>query len=292
MITKKYKIGFIGLGVMGSAMAGHLSKAGHNLVVYNRSTDKSKKWVKKYKGTYVLSAKEVALEADIVFTCVRNDNDMYELMLGKNGIIPHIKKKLVIVDHTTASATLAETLAKEASKYNKSFLDAPVSGGQIGAEKGQLISMVGGKQSVYNQTKFLLNCYCKKSVWMGKSGNGQLTKMINQICIAGVIQGLAEGLTFAQKEGLDGKKILEALSEGAAQSWQMNNRLLTMLNGEFNFGFAVDLMRKDLSICLTRAQQNNIALPITALIDQFYALLQNKNMGHLDTSSLIKIFDK
>ncbi len=281
------KVAFIGLGVMGYPMAGHLSKKFHT-TVYNRTTDKSKKWVKDFKGKMELSISETVKEADFVFCCVGNDNDLRSVLLGENGVIKSMKKDTILVDHTTCSAKVSKEISILASKSKIEFMDAPVSGGQIGAENGQLTIMCGGNDKTYNQVVKKISCYSKFSSLMGPVGSGQLTKMVNQICIAGLVQGLAEGLHFSKKANLDGNKVLNVISKGAAGSWQMENRGQTMLNDEFDFGFAVDWMRKDLSICLDEANNNKAKLPITALINQFYSDIQEIGGGRFDTSSLIK----
>ena len=281
------KVAFIGLGVMGYPMAGHLSKH-YNTTVYNRTTEKSKKWVGSYNGKMALSITNTVKEADFVFCCLGNDNDLRSVLLGQKGVINSMKKGSTLVDHTTCSAKVSKEIAVIANNSKIKFMDAPVSGGQIGAENGQLTIMCGGDEETYYKVVSIISCYSKFSSLMGPIGSGQLTKMVNQICIAGLVQGLAEGLNFSKKANLDGKKVLDVISKGAAGSWQMENRGETMLNDEFDFGFAVDWMRKDLNICLDEANSNKAKLPITALINQFYCDIQDMNGGRFDTSSLIK----
>ena len=281
------KVAFIGLGVMGYPMAGHLSKH-YDTIVYNRTTEKSKKWIGSYNGKMALSITNTVKEADFVFCCLGNDNDLRSVLLGQEGVINSMKKGSTLVDHTTCSAKVSKEIAVIANNSKIKFMDAPVSGGQIGAENGQLTIMCGGDEETYDKIKSIISCYSKFSSLMGPIGSGQLTKMVNQICIAGLVQGLAEGLNFSKKANLDGKKVIDVISKGAAGSWQMENRGETMLNDEFDFGFAVDWMRKDLNICLDEANSNKAKLPITALINQFYCDIQDMNGGRFDTSSLIK----
>ena len=281
------KVAFIGLGVMGYPMAGHLSKH-YDTTVYNRTTEKSKKWIGSYNGKMALSITNTVKEADFVFCCLGNDNDLRSVLLGQEGVINSMKKGSILVDHTTCSAKVSKEIAVIANNSKIKFMDAPVSGGQIGAENGQLTIMCGGDEETYDKIESIISCYSKFSSLMGPIGSGQLTKMVNQICIAGLVQGLAEGLNFSKKANLDGKKVLDVISKGAAGSWQMENRGETMLNDEFDFGFAVDWMRKDLNICLDEANSNKAKLPITALINQFYCDIQDMNGGRFDTSSLIK----
>jgi len=281
------KVAFIGLGVMGYPMAGYLAKAGHAVTVYNRTRAKADSWAKEYAGAVASTPQEAAEAADVVFACVGNDDDLRSVTTGESGAFHGLKPGSVFVDHTTASATIAEELYAQAKASGVGFLDAPVSGGQAGAENGVLTCMVGGDKEVFERAKPLMDCYTKMLQLLGPSGAGQLAKMVNQICIAGVVQGLAEALHFAQATGQDGDAVLDVISKGAAQSWQMENRGKTMLKGEFDFGFAVDWMRKDLSIVLNQARQANAHLPITALIDQFYAEVQNLGGSRWDTSSLI-----
>ena len=281
------KVAFIGLGVMGYPMAGHLSKK-FDTTVYNRTIEKSKKWVSEYDGKMENSSSNAVKEADFVFCCVGNDDDLRSILLGETGIINSMKKGSILVDHTTCSAKVSKEISVLALNSGINFMDAPVSGGQIGAENGQLTIMCGGEEKTYIEIEPIISCYSKFSSLMGSVGSGQLTKMVNQICIAGLIQGLAEGLNFSKKANLDGKKVLSVISKGAAGSWQMENRGETMLNGEFDFGFAVDWMRKDLNICLDESNNNKAKLPITALINQFYCDVQEVGGGRYDTSSLIK----
>lgn len=282
------KLAFLGLGVMGFPMAGHLQKAGHSITVYNRNAEKSAKWVATYGGASGATPREAAAGADIVLMCVGNDNDVRSVVYGDAGALAGMKAGAVLVDHTTASAELARELDAAAKAQGKGFIDAPVSGGQAGAENGKLGIMCGGDQATFDGAKDVLNVYAKALVRIGDAGAGQLTKMVNQICIAGLVQALSEGLAFAQKAGIDAKLVLEVISKGAAQSWQMENRGNTMVDGKFDFGFAVDWMRKDLGICLDEAKRNGARLPVTALVDQLYADVQQMGGGRLDTSSLIK----
>ena len=281
------KVAFIGLGVMGYPMAGHLSKH-YDIIVYNRTTERSKKWIGSYNGKMELSITNAVKEADFVFCCVGNDNDLRSVLLGQEGVINSMKQGSTLVDHTTCSAKVSKEISVIANNSKIKFMDAPVSGGQIGAENGQLTIMCGGDEETYYKIESIISCYSKFSLLMGPIGSGQLTKMVNQICIAGLVQGLAEGLNFSKKANLDGKKVLDVITKGAAGSWQMENRGETMLNDEFDFGFAVDWMRKDLNICLDEANSNKAKLPITALINQFYCDIQDMNGGRFDTSSLIK----
>jgi 3-hydroxyisobutyrate dehydrogenase len=281
------KTAFIGLGVMGYPMAGYLAKAGHDVTVYNRTRAKADSWAKEYGGAVASTPREAAEAADVVFTCVGNDEDLRSVTTGEHGAFHGLRPGSVFVDHTTASSTIAEELYAEAKARGAGFLDAPVSGGQAGAENGVLTCMVGGDKDIFDRAKPLLDCYTKMLQLLGPSGAGQLAKMVNQICIAGVVQGLAEALHFAQATGQDGDAVLDVISKGAAQSWQMDNRGKTMLKGEFDFGFAVDWMRKDLSIVLNQARNANAHLPMTALVDQFYAQVQNLGGSRWDTSSLI-----
>ncbi|HOB03535.1 MAG TPA: NAD(P)-dependent oxidoreductase [Casimicrobium huifangae] len=282
------KLAFLGLGVMGFPMAGHLQKAGHSVTVYNRNAEKSAKWVATHGGASAATPREAAAGADIVLMCVGNDNDVRSVVYGNDGALAGMKAGAVLVDHTTASAALARELDAAAKAQGKGFIDAPVSGGQAGAENGKLGIMCGGDLATFDRVKDVLNVYAKALVRIGDAGAGQLTKMVNQICIAGLVQALSEGLAFAQKAGVDPKLVLDVISKGAAQSWQMENRGNTMVDGKFDFGFAVDWMRKDLGICLEEAKRNGARLPVTALVDQFYADVQQAGGGRLDTSSLIK----
>ena len=282
------KLAFLGLGVMGYPMAGHLQKGGHSVMVYNRNAEKSAKWVASYGGASAATPRDAAQGADIVMMCVGNDNDVRSVIYGADGALAGLEANAVLVDHTTASANVAREVYAAATKAGKHFIDAPVSGGQAGAENGKLTIMCGGDQAAFDKAKDVLALYAKAVTLMGPSGAGQLTKMVNQICIAGLVQALAEGLAFAQKAGIDAKLVLDVISKGAAQSWQMENRGTTMVDGKFDFGFAVDWMRKDLGICLDEAKRNGARLPVTALVDQFYADVQQAGGNRLDTSSLIK----
>ena len=282
------KVSFIGLGVMGYPMAGYISKAGHNVTVFNRTTSKADKWIEQHKGSKANSPAEAAKDADFVFTCVGNDNDLREVTFGDNGIFKTIKKDSVYIDNTTASATIAREIYEYSKKNGFGFLDAPVSGGQAGAENGTLTVMIGGDQESYDKAKNIIDCYSKKMKLLGKSGNGQLAKMVNQICIAGLVQGLSEGINFGLKAGLNMKEVIEVISKGAAQSWQMDNRYKTMIDDKFEFGFAVNWMRKDLKIAIDEAKKNNSLLPITEIVDQYYGEVQKMGGERWDTSSLIK----
>jgi 3-hydroxyisobutyrate dehydrogenase len=282
------KLAFLGLGVMGFPMAGHLQKAGHAVTVYNRNAEKSAKWASTYGGASAPTPRDAAKDADIVLMCVGNDDDVRSVVYGDSGAFAGMKAGAVLVDHTTASAVLARELDAAAKAKGFGFIDAPVSGGQAGAENGKLGIMCGGDQATFDRANPVLNVYTKACVRIGDAGAGQLTKMVNQICIAGLVQALSEGLAFAQKAGLDAKLVLEVISKGAAQSWQMENRGNTMVDGKFDFGFAVDWMRKDLGIVLDEARRNGARVPVTAIVDQFYGDVQRMDGGRLDTSSLIK----
>jgi len=285
-------VAFIGLGVMGYPMAGYISKGGHNVTVYNRTGAKADKWIKEFKGKKADTPKDAAKDADYIFTCVGNDNDLREVTFGENGIFKSIKKGAVYIDNTTASATIAREIYSHAKKNGFGFLDAPVSGGQAGAENGALTVMVGGDQGDFDKALDKIDCYSKKVKLLGKSGSGQLAKMVNQICIAGLVQGLSEAINFGQKAGLNMEDVIEVISKGAAQSWQMENRYKTMLEDKFDFGFAVDWMRKDLKIAMEEAKNNGSLLPITEIIDKYYAEVQDMGGKRWDTSSLIKRFRK
>lgn len=284
-----FKTAFIGLGVMGSPMAGYMAKNGQEVTVYNRTTAKAEAWVKEHGGNFALTPAKAAEGADVVCACVGNDNDLRSVTFGDDGILAGMKKGAIFVDHTTASAIIAREVNDAAHSAGVDFLDAPVSGGQAGAESGALTIMVGGEQKVFDRVQPTISVYAKAVTLMGGVGAGQLTKMVNQICIASLVQGLSEGLNFAAKSGLDTKKVLDVISKGAAQSWQMDNRGETMTNDEFDFGFAVDWMRKDLSICLAEAGENGALLPVTALVNQFYASIQARGGNRWDTSSLIRL---
>jgi len=281
------RIAFIGLGVMGYPMAGHLAKNGYEVTVYNRTTARAEAWCQKYAGRAVQTPAEAARNAEIIFSCVGNDDDVREVLLGADGVLNSISSGSIIVDHTTSSATVAREVALAAGGKSAGFLDAPVSGGQAGAEKGQLAVMVGGATDDFERAVPVIDCYAKAITHIGSVGAGQLAKMVNQICIAGVVQGLAEGLHFAKKAGLDPAVVIESISKGAAQSWQMENRWQTMVNNEFDFGFAVDWMRKDLAIALDEASENGATLEMTRLVDQFYSEVQDLGGKRWDTSSLI-----
>ena len=283
------KTAFIGLGVMGFPMAGHLKAKGHEVMVYNRTAVRAEAWIAKHGGKRGASPAEAARGAEFVFVCVGNDHDVRSVLYGPTGVLAGLSQGAVLVDHTTASAELAREIAEKAQGQEVHFLDAPVSGGQAGAEKGMLTVMVGGEGEAFERTKPVIDSYARACVLMGAHGSGQLAKMVNQICIAGLLQGLSEGMNFAARAGLDGTKLIETISKGAAQSWQMENRALTMLAGKFDFGFAVDWMRKDLSICLAEAKRNGARLPATALVDQFYAQVQARGGGRWDTSSLMHL---
>ncbi len=283
------KLAFIGLGVMGGPMAGHLAKAGHSVSVYNRSPARAQAWLERHAGSVADSPAAAAKDADIVFSCVGNDDDVREITTGPSGAFAAMREGAIFVDHTTASAAVAEELHAAARARGLHFLDAPVSGGQSGAEQGILTVMVGGDAEPYARAEPLIAHYARAVTLMGGAGSGQKCKMVNQICVAGVVQGLAEGLAFALHAGLDAKRVVDVISKGAASSWQMENRGKTMVDGRFDFGFAVDLMRKDLRIAMEAARANGAQLPATALIDQFYARVQRDGGGRLDTSSLIKL---
>jgi len=282
------KVAFIGLGVMGYPMAGFISKAGHNVTVYNRTKSKAEKWINEYKGKIAETPEVAAENCDFVFTCVGNDDDLREVAIGKKGIFNTIKKGSIYIDNTTASATIARELHKNAKAHGFGFLDAPVSGGQAGAENGALTVMVGGDKNDYEKAKPIIDCYSKKAQLLGKSGSGQLAKMVNQICIAGLVQGLSEGINFGLNAGLKVQDVIEVISKGAAQSWQMENRYKTMIEDKFDFGFAVDWMRKDLKIAIEESKKNNSNLPITKIIDEYYEEIQKMGGNRWDTSSLIK----
>jgi 3-hydroxyisobutyrate dehydrogenase len=282
------KIAFLGLGVMGYPMAGHLkTKGGHDVTVYNRTAAKAEKWVAQFGGSSAPTPRQAAQGQDFVMACVGNDNDLREVTLDANGAFAGIAKGAVFVDHTTASAEIARELAAEAKKRGFDFVDAPVSGGQAGAENGVLTVMCGGEEGPYARADKIIAAYARMCKLIGPVGAGQLTKMVNQICIAGLVQGLAEGIHFAKKAGLDVESVIATISKGAAQSWQMENRYKTMNEGKFDFGFAVDWMRKDLSICIGEARKNGANLPVAALVDQFYAEVQKMGGKRWDTSSLI-----
>ena len=281
------RIAFIGLGAMGYPMAGHLAQQGHAVTVYNRTEATAQRWVEEYSGAFAQTPALAVLQADFVMCCVGNDDDLREVTLGVQGAFQAMAAGSVFVDHTTASAQVARQLAVAATQHGFDFLDAPVSGGQAGAQNAVLTIMVGGEESVYERVAPILACYAKMQRLMGKVGSGQLTKMVNQICIGGLLQGLAEALHFAQSAGLDADAAMQVISKGAAQSWQLENRYQTMLAGEFDFGFAVEWMRKDYAIVLEEARRNGATLPVTAMVDQFYADVINMGGARWDTSSLI-----
>ena len=282
----KRKLAFLGLGVMGYPMAGHLAKAGHDVTVYNRTSSKATQWAQQHGGRTAPSPADAARDCDIVLMCVGNDNDVRAVA---KDALSGMKAEAILVDHTTASAEVAREIAAAAKARKIDFLDAPVSGGQAGAENGKLTIMVGGERDVFAKAEPVLALYARAVTLLGSTGAGQLTKMVNQICIAGLVQALSEGIDFAQRAGLDPNLVLDVISKGAAQSWQMENRGRTMVEDKFDFGFAVDWMRKDLGICLAAARANGAALPVTALVDQFYARVQARGGGRWDTSSLIRL---
>ncbi len=283
----KAKLAFIGLGVMGYPMAGWLSRNGHQVTVYNRTNTVAERWIADFTGQLALSPATAVENADIVFVCVGNDNDVSEVMLGEQGIITAMASGAIIVDHTTTSAKLARQLAIKVQRTGNQFIDAPVSGGQQGAENGQLTVMCGGQAESFAKVKPIIECYAKSVQLMGDSGSGQLCKMVNQICIAGLLQGLAEGLNFAERAGLDAHQVIDVISQGAAQSWQMENRYKTMLAGDYEHGFAVQWMRKDLAFALQEARSNGAQLPVTELVDQYYEQIEGMGGGRYDTSSLL-----
>ena len=282
------KVAFLGLGVMGFPMAGHLvTKGQHDVTVFNRSAAKATSWTGKFAGRSAPTPRAAAEGQDFVMACVGNDEDLREVTIGANGAFAGMKPGAIFVDHTTASAAVARELSAEASKRGLTFIDAPVSGGQAGAENGALTVMCGGDEAAYARAEPVIAAYARMCKLLGPSGAGQLTKMVNQICIAGLVEGLAEGLNFAKKAGLDVTAVIETISKGAAQSWQMENRFKTMDQGKYDFGFAVDWMRKDLAICLDEARRNGASLPVTALVDAFYAEVQKMGGNRWDTSSLM-----
>jgi 3-hydroxyisobutyrate dehydrogenase len=287
------KVAFVGLGVMGYPMAGHLkNKGGHDVTVYNRTASKAEKWVAQYGGKSASTPKAAAQGQDLIMACVGNDNDLREVMLGDSGIFAGVGKGSIVVDHTTASAAIARELHGAAKQRGFDFVDAPVSGGQAGADNGVLTVMCGGDEAPFAKAEKVIAAYARACNLLGAPGSGQLAKMVNQICIAGVVQGLAEGLHFAQQAGLDIEKLIATISKGAAQSWQMENRYKTMVAGKFDFGFAVDWMRKDLNICLDEARRNGAHLPVSALVDQFYSEVQKMGGKRWDTSSLIALLQR
>ena len=277
---------------MGYPMAGYISKGGHNVTVFNRTKSKAEKWVNEYKGKMAETPAEAAKDAEYIFTCVGNDNDLREVTFGENGAFKTIQKNSVYIDNTTASATIAREIYEYAKKNGFGSLDAPVSGGQAGAENGALTVMIGGDQEDFEKAKDKIDCYSKKMKLLGSAGSGQLAKMVNQICIAGLVQGLSEGINFGMKAGLNMEDVIEVISKGAAQSWQMENRYKTMIDDKFDFGFAVDWMRKDLKIAMEEAKNNGSLLPVTELVDRYYGEVQGMGGNRWDTSSLIKRFRK
>jgi 3-hydroxyisobutyrate dehydrogenase-like beta-hydroxyacid dehydrogenase len=287
-----FNVSFIGLGVMGYPMAGHISKGGHNVTVFNRTKSKAEKWIKEHRGKLVETPKDAVKDSDFIFTCVGNDNDLREVTLGENGLFKSAKKNCIYIDNTTASAEIAKELYKTAKVKGFDFLDAPVSGGQAGAENGTLTVMIGGDSKPYKKAEPVINCYSKKMKLLGSSGSGQLAKMVNQICIAGIVQGLSEAINFGINAKLNMKEVIEVISKGAAQSWQMENRHKTMIDDKFDYGFAVDWMRKDLKIAMEEAKRNNSPLPITKIVDEYYNEVQKMGGNRWDTSSLIKRFRK
>ncbi len=289
-MTEKRRVAFLCLGVMGAPMAGHLARAGHSVSVYNRTASRAAEWAARHASLDVRVAetpREAAESAEIVFACTGADPDLREIALGARGAFEGMESGAIFVDHTTASASIAQELAAEAAERGLGFLDAPVSGGQAGAENGQLTIMLGGEEAVYERIVPLLEHYAKKHLLLGPAGHGQLAKMVNQICIAGLVQALSEGLLFGERAGLDMRRVVEVIAEGAAGSWQMQNRAETMIEGDFDFGFAVDWMRKDLSMALAEADRIGSPVPITRAVDQRYAAIQRMGGGRFDTSSLI-----
>jgi 3-hydroxyisobutyrate dehydrogenase-like beta-hydroxyacid dehydrogenase len=281
------KVAFLGLGVMGFPMAGHLKAKGHDVTVYNRTAAKAGEWVKQYGGKSAPTPAAAAQDQDFVMICVGNDNDLLEVATGKDGALAGMKQGAILVDHTTASADAARRIFAQAQKKGVHFIDAPVSGGQAGAENGKLTVMCGGEPAAFERAKPVMDSYARAVTLLGASGAGQLTKMVNQICIAGLVQALSEGIAFAEKAGLDVNTVLDVISKGAAQSWQMENRGKTMHERKFDFGFAVDWMRKDLGMCLAEARRNGAKLPVTEIIDQYYGEVQKSGGNRFDTSSLI-----
>ena len=282
------KVAFIGLGVMGYPMAGYISKGGHSVTVFNRTKSKADKWINEYKGKIAETPADAAKDAEYVFTCVGNDNDLREVTFGENGAFKTIKKGAIYIDNTTASATIAREIYEHAKKNGFGSLDAPVSGGQAGAENGALTVMIGGDQADFDKAKDKIDCYSKKMKLLGSAGSGQLAKMVNQICIGGLVQALSEAINFGMKAGLNMEDVIEVISKGAAQSWQMENRYKTMIDDKFDFGFAVDWMRKDLKIAMDEAKNNGSLLPITEVVDKYYAEVQAMDGNRWDTSSLIR----
>ena len=286
------KVAFIGLGNMGFPMAGHLAAGGHEVTVYNRTRSRAEAWVARHQGAAAATPREAAAGAGIVFTCVGADNDLREVVLGDGGALAALQAGAILVDHTTASADVAREVAARADEQGVAFLDAPVSGGQNGAENGVLTVMVGGGEAAFERARPVIECYARAVTLMGPVGAGQLTKMVNQICCVGIVEGLAEALNFAVRAGLDPGRVVDVISKGAAQSWQMDNRAGTMIEGKFDFGFAADWMRKDLGICLAEARNNGAILPIIAVIDQQFAQLQERGEGRLDNTALIRLLSE
>ncbi len=287
MAEQAAKVAFVGLGVMGFPMAGHWAQAGLDVCVYNRNGARAEAWLERYPGRAVPTPRDAAVGAEVVALCVGNDDDVRSVVYGADGVLAGLAPGALLIDHTTASAALARELAEACAAQGVAFLDAPVSGGQAGAENGALTVMVGGEEAAFARAEPFLQPYARAARCLGPVGSGQLTKMVNQICIAGILQGLSEALAFAERAGLDGEAVLSVISKGAAQSWQMENRGSTMLENRFDFGFAVDWMRKDLAIALEEARRNGAQLPLTALVDQCYAAVQEHGSGRWDTSSLI-----
>ncbi|WP_390370025.1 NAD(P)-dependent oxidoreductase [Vibrio fluvialis] len=291
-VREGVNVAFIGLGVMGFPMAGHLSQTGYCTNVFNRTESKARQWAQQFSGEFFSTPKAAATECDIVFLCVGNDDDVRSVVYGDNGVLAGMEPGSVLVDHTTTSAELAEELANACQEKGIAFIDAPVSGGQAGAENGALTIMCGGEPAVFERIAPVMKSYGKQAALMGKHGQGQRSKMVNQICIAGVLKGLSEGLLLAQKAGLDVGQLVEVLKHGAAGSWQMENRAVTMSQGKFDFGFAIDWMHKDLNICLSEAKQMGIELPLTQQVDSEYQTLQQQGFGRMDTSALFKIYPR
>jgi 3-hydroxyisobutyrate dehydrogenase-like beta-hydroxyacid dehydrogenase len=281
------RVAFLCLGTMGYPMAGHLARSGHAVSVYNRTAERAESWVGEFGGSSAATPRQVVSGVDVAFVCSGNDSDVRDVVLGPDGALSGLRSGAVLVDHTTGSAELARELAECSREGGVGFLDAPVSGGQSGAEQGTLTVMVGGDEATYRDVESTLRCYAKKTSWLGPAGSGQLTKMVNQICIAGLVQALSEGLDFARRAGLDPERVVDVISQGAAQSWQMDNRAATMISSEFDFGFAVDWMRKDLGIALAEARRNGARLEVTERVDAFYAEVQAAGGARWDTSSLI-----
>lgn len=288
MVETARRIGFLGLGAMGYSMAGHLARAGHQVKVYNRTPAKAEQWCAEYPGQIAETPAEAAQDAEIILLCVGRDEDVRAVINGKQGVTESLSAGTIIVDHSTTSAQLARVMAAELKQRGVAFIDAPVSGGQAGRQNGQLTIFCGGESDAFQRAEPVLACYARAVTHLGASGSGQLAKMVNQICIAGLLQGLAEGIHFGMQAGLDMPKVIAALSKGAAQSWQMENRGLSMIEDRYDFGFAVDWLHKDLGYCLNEAERLNVQLPVAELVDQFYAQLQQMGGGRWDTSSLLR----